>query len=386
MIKMVKKINHKEFKVLIKAYYKQKLIDGRKIPLLVYGTFGVGKSEQVKDTAKEIGEKKGKIPVEWNKLTKEEKEKIYENPENYFILIDIRLSEFDSSDIKGLPDFKDDKSESIIWKIPYWAKVLEHPKSDGILFFDEINLATPLVISSTYKIIYDRIINESKINDNWLIIGCGNKDEDRAYTHELASPVRDRGGEVELVPPSCEDWVEWAVKNGIDSRIIGFLNWKPSQLHKVDFEDGQKFTTERGWARASSLINGVDDYDTAELLSSTAIGEGIAIEFISFCKIKELIKLDEIIKNPEKIKEITEIGHKYFIVSSLAELYKSKKEVNFAKIMKVSEVLHNLKNQEFVALLWRLCIKYNPTKFSKEFQEQELNNPLKKEYHKYIVD
>lgn len=386
---MVRKVNHKEFGTLIKAYYKQRLQDGRKIPLLVYGTFGVGKSEVVKETAKDIAEKKGKIFIEWNKATREEKEKISESPKGYFILIDIRLSEFDSSDIKGLPDFKKDKdgeSDSIVWKIPFWAKILENPESDGVLFFDEINLATPLVISSTYKIIYDRIINESKINENWLIIGCGNKDEDRAYTHELASPVRDRGGELELVPPSQEEWCDWAIKNSVDSRIIGFINFKPSYLHNVNFDDGQKFTTERGWARVSSLINGVEDYDVVELLSSTAIGEGIAREFSSFCKIKEAIKLDEIIKNPELMRSITEIGFKYFIVSALAEQYKTSKVVDFAKIMKFSEVLDSLKNQEFVALLWRLCIKYNPVKFGKEFTEKEINHPLKQKYKEYILD
>ena len=131
-------------------------------------------------------------------LTKEEKQKVYEYCEKYFVLIDIRLSEFDSSDVKGLPDFRQDK-ESIEWKVPFWAKLLEKENSDGILFLDEFNLGTPLVMSSFYKVLYDRVVNDSKISDNFLIIGAGNREQDRAYTHSIPSPLRDRGGEVELI-------------------------------------------------------------------------------------------------------------------------------------------------------------------------------------------
>lgn len=382
---MVKKINHEQFGNLIKVYYKQTTSEGKKIPILAYGTFGVGKSAVVKQTAQEIAQSKGKKFVEWNKMSREDKDKVALNPSEYFILIDIRLSEFDSSDIKGLPDFKNDNS-SIEWKIPFWAKILENPQSDGILFFDEINLATPLVISSTYKILYDRVVNDSKINDNWLIMGCGNKDDDRAYTHELASPVRDRGGEVELTPPSSEAWIEWAINKGLDARIIGFLSWKPSNLHSVNFEDGQKFTTERGWERLDALTKGVDDYTTLELVSGTAIGEGIAREYVAFCKIKDSISLDEILKNPKALKEVKEISVKYFLTTALAENYKGKGKVTFENIMAISQVFDEMNNVEFVALLWRLCIKYNSAKFRKDFTEKDLNNPIRQKYAKYLMD
>jgi hypothetical protein len=380
---MVKKVNINEFEKIIKIIYKQKDDLGRKVPLLVKGTFGIGKSEAVRETGKEIAKERGKEFIEWNKSTKEEKEAIFSNPNKYFVLIDIRLSEFDSSDVKGLPDFKEDKT-SIEWKIPFWAKVLEQKESDGVLFFDEINLATPLVISSTYKIIYDRVVNDSKINDNWLIIGCGNKDDDRAYTHELASPVRDRGCEIELVVPSADEWVEWAIKHNIDSRIIGFISWKPSNLHNVNFEDEQKFTTHRGWNRLNTLIRDIDDYATLELISGTAIGEGIAREFCAFCKIKDEIKLDEIMKNPELLKKVTEISTKYFVISALAEKYKENK-LDFLKIFKTSEVLDEMKCSEFVVLLWRLCFKYTEAKWRKDFTTKELNNKIREKYSKYLL-
>lgn len=380
---MVKKINHEQFAKLIKLYYKQKTKDGKKIPIIAYGTFGVGKSAVVRQSAIELAEQKGKKFVEWNNSTKEEKETIAANPKDYFLFVDIRLSEYDSSDIKGLPDFKGD-DDTIIWKTPFWAKVVTHAESDGLLFFDEINLATPLVISSTYKILYDRVIGEDKINGDWLIMGCGNKDDDHAHTHELAAPVRDRGGELELTPPSSEAWINWAVDNDIDSRIIGFLSWKPSNLHLVDYDDNQKFTTERGWERLDALLKGVNDYKTMELVSGTAIGEGTAREYVAFCKIKDSISLDDVLKNPKSLKSVEEISIKYFLTTAIAENYK-KGKVKFENIMAISEVYDEMNNVEFVALMWRLCIRYSPTKFKRDFTTKDLENPLREKYSKYLT-
>ena len=274
----MKSVNHEELGQLIEVYYRHKKA------LMIYGNFGIGKSYVVRSKGIEIAERKNRKFVEWNKLTQAEKSDVFKSPEKYFVLLDIRLSESDPSDVKGLPSLSSDTY--IDWLPPQYAKVLENIKSDGILFFDEINLATQLVVSSVYKILYDRIINETKISDNWFIAAAGNLDEDRAYTHHLAPPVRDRGGEVVLERPSSEDWVKWAASSKVDSRIIGYISWQKHKLYYVNHEDEQKFTTPRGWERLSNLISDViDDYNELLLISSSAISESIASEFTAFCKL-----------------------------------------------------------------------------------------------------
>jgi len=382
---MVLKVNHEEMSNLINEYYNKKLA------LFVWGTFGIGKSHGILQTSKKLAVERGREFIEWNKISKEKKQEVYEYPEKYFVLIDIRLSEYDSSDIKGLPDFrsngKDNSNEFIEWKSPFFAKLLAKDRSDGICLFDEINLSTPLVMASCYKIIYDRIINDEKVSDNWLIVGCGNLDSDRAFTHTLPSPLKDRGGEVELSIPNVEDWTtNFAIPNKIDSRIIGYLNFKVSSLNKVDFEDNQKFVTPRGWERVDTLIKDVKGYKDLDLVCKSAIGEGIASEFISFCKIQEKMKLEDVIKNPKKIKDIKDISVRYFLVSVLAERYDSKK-VDFGKIMEVSEVLDENKNAEFVALLWRLCSSYTEKskRFKADFLSDTKYDKFKEKYFKFII-
>ncbi len=377
------KVNHTQLGSLIDNYYDTKEA------LFIWGTFGVGKSRVVKDRAIAMAKAKNKTFVDWIKSSREQKEEVFNNPEKYFVLIDIRLPEYDSSDIKGLPIFKDDKL-SIEFKVPYWALFLEKVQSDGILLFDEINLAPPLVVSSCYKIIYDRVINESKINNNWLIIGCGNLSGDRAYTHELSPPLRDRGGEVELISDS-DEWFKWATQEevGIRAEIIGFLGWKSSALRHVDFEDEQKFTTQRGWERVNRLLKGksIDKgtYDKIKLITSSAIGEGIAIDFVSYCKIQEQINLEELIKNPTRLKQELKdrgIDVRYFVTTAVAEKYKDKK-IDFKRVMDISRQFDELHDEELVAYMWNLCGKYSK-KFKDDFVKA-IDTDLCNKYAKYLM-
>ena len=340
--------------------------------LYIKGTFGIGKSQTITEKAQELAKERKREFVDWNRVSKKDKQKVYENPKEYFVLVDIRLSEFDSSDIKGLPDFvsngdKKEAREFMEWRSPFFAKLIAKEESDGILFFDEINNATPLVMMSCYKIILDRVINDEKVGKNWLIMGAGNLDTDRAFGHILPAPLQDRFGECQLNPPSINDWTNnFAIPNRIDSRIIGYLNFEPSFLHKVDFKDNQKFVTPRGWERLSILIKGIKDYKSMSLVCQTAIGEGTAVKFVAFCKISEKLNLEDYIKHPEKIEKIEKPDVKFFLVSALAERYKDKR-VKFDTIIEASKVLEKSKSQEFCALLWRMCLGYSPEEFKRDF-------------------
>lgn len=390
---MAKKITIKQYEDLIGIHYNTIDARGKKIPLMVYGTYGIGKSEVVRAKAKEIALKQNKTFVEWNDTTQTQKLEIYENSEKYFVMLDIRLSEFDASDIKGLPIESQEQKmkEWLNWKVSFFVKLLENQKSDGILLFDEINLATPLVISSCYKILYDRFINDSRINDNWLIMGCGNLATDKAYTHDLASPVRDRGSEAELISATGEDWIkEFAIPKGIEVEIQAFILTKPTALHDADDESDreQKATTPRGWARLDALLkqlkaNNQMTHDKIELVTTTAIGEGIGREFVAFWKVSQAVKIEDLIKNPELMKNIKEIDIKYFIVSALSEKFGNKK-IDFDKVMEFSQVLNDIGNAEFVALLWRLSFKYNEKAFKDGFLKSK--SPLKTTFHKYLGD
>ena len=76
----------------------------------------LGKSAVIRQKAKAIAESKGKEFREWNRQKNKGRAEIFDNPEKFFVLMDIRLSEYDSSDIKGLPDFKDGRDMMITFR------------------------------------------------------------------------------------------------------------------------------------------------------------------------------------------------------------------------------------------------------------------------------
>jgi hypothetical protein len=370
------KVTHKQLNVLLKQHYYAKL------PLLVLGGFGIGKSFVVRDSSIELATEFKRVFKNWGRTTEEEKEEIFKNPSKYFVLIDERLAENDTTDIKGLPYFKGE--DTIEWKIPRWAKFLSLEDSNGVVFFDELNLAPPIVQGSVYKIVYDRVVGNTKINNNWGIFMAGNRDGvDKAFTHTIPAPLKDRCSEVELTISNVEDWTDWASKHNIDSRVITFVNFKPSSLYVVDYNDNQKYTTTRGWERVNILTNGKKIDENFELVVCSTIGEGIAREFLGFCRLKDKYDLENLIKNPKGLKDITDISVKYLFVGSVADLYKDDK-IGFDKVKEVSGVLDECNNAEFVTLLWKLCINYNSEKFRKDFKK---NNDVKfaEKYFKYLL-
>lgn len=381
---MVRKVNHDQLGQLVKLFYSCPDKTGRKIPMLITGTFGIGKSMVIKVVGRTVAVERTRTYLEWNEISYEEKIDIINNNKlkDYFIVMDMRLSEFDATDIKGLPDF-DKLRKWVEWKYPFFVEVLQHPDSDGILFFDEFNLATPLVISSCYKIFHDKIINDTKINFNWLIIGCGNKDDDRANTHEIAAPLKDRCAEMELTPPTPKDWIKWASRYGLSPKIIAYISWKGTMLRKVNFESGEKFTTERGWERLNCFMH--RNLEEIKLVSGTVIGEGVASEFMGFLEIQNIINLDDILKKPELLKNVTEAGQKYFVISGLAERY-GDNHMTIEQLFEVSTVLQQNKSADFVAMLWRLASRMNKAKFRKEFTTKELKHPLRAVFLKYLTD
>ena len=71
-------------------------------------------------------------------------------------LLDIRASLLDPTDLRGIPTVSDDKAR---WCPPSF---LPHdPDSAGILFFDELNAAPPLVQASLYQLTLDRRVGEA---------------------------------------------------------------------------------------------------------------------------------------------------------------------------------------------------------------------------------
>jgi len=229
----------------------------------------------------------------------------------------------DPSDLVGLPYFNADHTKSDFIPPSYFP--LEDDEvptgyNGWLIFFDELSSAAPSIQASSYKIILDKMVGQSKLHKKVLMIAAGNKASDKAITHRMSTALQARLVHYELEINS-NDWLNWAMENEIDYRIIAYIKFKPSALFqfKPDHNDAT-YATPRTWHFLSKLIE--DEISlTHEILPmiTGTISEGSGREFNAYCQVfDKLPTFDQIAADPKGIEVPTEPSILYAVTSMIA--------------------------------------------------------------------
>ena len=201
-------------------------------------------------------------------------------------LIDLRLSQFAPTDLRGLPvPIAGDQPEQgcSVWYRPEFL-----PRGGrGILLLDEINMAPPAMQGIAQQLILDRRVGNYTLPDGWFVWAAGNRKEDRASVFEMPAPLANRFLHLEVLP-DFESFKEYALDHLFDEQVIAFLAFRPTLLHKLD-PQRPNWPSPRSWEMASQLRK-------AGLGIEPAVGDGAAAEFKGFLKVyKELPNLELIL-------------------------------------------------------------------------------------------
>jgi hypothetical protein len=230
-------------------------------------------------------------------------------------VIDIRLSQMEPSDLRGIP-FRD--GEGVEWAVPAMLPNVERHGEAGILFLDEINAAPPSVSAAAYQLILDRRLGEYQVPDHWAIFAAGNRQGDRGVTYSMPSPLANRFSHFE-VETNLDDWVTWAYANDIDERVIGFLRFRPELL--FDFDPAHNpvaFPSPRSWEFAHRGLRKFDDHP--DLLQGTlqgCVGPAAGIELHAFVNsLDQMPDLDAIVAG-EEVPVPQEIDLQYAVAAAL---------------------------------------------------------------------
>lgn len=222
------------------------------IPTFLWGAPGIGKSSIIKQIAREMG-------IE---------------------CIDLRLSLFDPTDLKGIP-FYERETHSALWAPPSFLP----REGEGILFLDELNAAAPAVQASAYQLILDRRVGEYTLPEGWAIVAAGNREGDRGVVYRLPSPLANRFVHVEM-EVNVTDWRDWAIRSGIDERIVAYIAFQNDALFGFDpLKSTRSFATPRSWEAVHRIMRS----PLPEALWLEAIGGAVggdaAVDFLGFCKV-----------------------------------------------------------------------------------------------------
>jgi|TARA_Y100000389_G_C17463742_1_gene523777 hypothetical protein len=234
-------------------------------------------------------------------------------------LIDIRLSLWEPTDIKGIPYYSANDNV-MAWAPPQELPTEEFAKQFDyiVLFLDEMNSAAPAVQAAAYQLILNRRIGQYKLPDNVLIVAAGNRDADKGVTYRMPAPLANRFVHLELAV-DFDDWFQWAVDHDIHQDVVGYLTFSKKDLYDFDPKSpSRSFATPRSWSFVSELIEDDDDENTTTDLVSGSVGEGLAVKFMAHRKVaSKLPDPTDILEGKVKDCETKEISAMYSLTVSL---------------------------------------------------------------------
>ena len=257
-----------------------------KLPFFLKGGVGIGKSQAMQQACDSLG-------IE---------------------LRDVRLSQMDPTDIKGFP------CPDMVRKIMYWLAADFLPtKGKGLLFLDELTGAPQAVQAASYQLILDRRVGNYTLPPGWSVAGAGNREIDRSIVNRMPAALANRLIHMN-VEPDLEDYVDYAMKNGIEPLNIAFNRFRPGLLHHFDAtQNPAAFPTPRSWFTVDKIMKAkIADEDEYELIKGT-IGDDAAGQHRAFMKVvKDLPTTDEIRLAPDTTKVPVEPSTQHALTTSLS--------------------------------------------------------------------
>ena len=265
----------------------QAALHGQHTPVMLWGPPGVGKSQMVAQIAERHG-----MPV-----------------------IDIRLSQMEPSDLRGIPFRVEQRVE---WAIPSMLPDVERHGRQGILFLDEITSVPPSVSAAAYQLILDRRLGAYEVPEGWSIFAAGNRQGDRGVTYTMPAPLANRFSHYE-VDINLDDWVAWAYACGMDERLIAFLRFRPELLFEFDpAHNPVAFPSPRSWEfshRALQKFGDVPALLTGAL--QACVGPAAGIELSAFVEnLEQLPDIDAIVRG-ETVRVPKETDLQYAVAAAL---------------------------------------------------------------------
>lgn len=263
-------------------------------PVMLHGSPGAGKSQVVKQAAKELD----------------------------MGFIDVRLSQLDPVDLRGIPTVNLD-AKMTTWNPPDFLprtvkdhgvpEEFAHPET-GVLFLDEINSAAQGTAAAAYQLVLDRQLGDYTLPVGWRIVAAGNRSTDRALVNEMSTALKNRFSHIEF-EVNNDDWTQWAFGADVHEIVIGFLRFQPQLLNEFEernqtkeekdrvkkLKNAKAFGTPRSWEFVSNIMKTKPHKDIEFDLVAGTVGEGAAASFFGYVKYyRDMPSIDAILLNPSK--------------------------------------------------------------------------------------
>jgi hypothetical protein len=292
-----------------------------RLPILITGAPGVGKSDLVAQGAQAAGA-----------------ELLISHP-----------AVADPTDAKGLPWPKPGADEATFIPFGELARALK-ATVPTVWFLDDLGQASPAVQASYMQLLLARRVNGHVLPDCVTFVAATNRRTDRAGVSGILEPVKSRFAAIVELEPSIDDWCQWAINHDLPVNLIAFLRYRPELLSKfVASADLTNSPSPRTWANLAKLESLNLDGPIELAAMSGAVGEAAATEYVVFRRmVSSLVNLDAILMNPDTARIPTEPSELYATAVGLAARANPQ---TFARIGIYANRMVDAQRGEFAVLL-----------------------------------
>ena len=329
-----------------------------KRPIFMWGPPGIGKS----DIVKQIGEEQDRE------------------------VIDVRLSLWEPTDIKGIP-YYNSTLNTMSWAPP--AELPTDPESTAILFLDELNSAAPATQAAAFQLVLNRRVGTYELPKGVSIVAAGNREADKGVTYRMPAPLANRFLHLEL-RTDYEDWLQWATNNRVHEQVVGYLGFAKQDLYDFDPKSSSRsFATPRSWSFVSELL-GDEDLDEGTLtdLVAGAVGEGLAVKFMAHRRVsKQMPKPEDILSGKVTKSNIKEISAMYSLAISMCYELQTANQKKVKEWDSMADCFFGFMMDNFPTELVVMGAKVALTNYQLPFDASKLKNfdRFHDQYGKYII-
>lgn len=239
-------------------------------PVLLMGKTGVGKSQVVEATCKEIG--------------------------IGYMVRDLSIME--PSDLVGMPKIENGRTH---FAPPAFLPADESSK--GILMFEELNRAPQYMLAPTLELLTSRRLNDYKLPKGWLPMAAINPSDDENYigTRQLDAALLARFMKI-TAEASVKEWIAWAKAHGVHADVVDFVLKTPNVFDSIE-------SNPRAWTAVSATLAELDvqaaTKDTAMNCIAGLVGDIMASAFLSYRKrgSGSLVVAEDILNNYGKCRD-----------------------------------------------------------------------------------
>jgi hypothetical protein len=277
-----------------------------RLPFLLSGAPGVGKTDIVAQAAAEAG-------------------------------CDLLISHpvvCDPTDFKGLPARLGDSDVATFLPYDDLARAL-HASRPTVWMLDDLGQATPAVQAAAMQLLLARQLNGKALPDHVTFAAATNRRQDRAGVQGILEPVKSRFATIIEVEADPDGWTEWAVGAGVEPLLIAFLQFRGALLHvPAPSADMQNSPSPRTWVNVARLEQaGIPRAALLDVVTG-AVGRAAATEYLAFRTVYETLPDPAgALLAPDKAPVPTEPSACYAISAALAEIVTRATFGNLVKYM-----------------------------------------------------